>query len=343
MKILLVGEDCLGWPMLILNAFKKMGIEADFINTHKYFKTTLINRVVNRLLPTPYYFGRGVRAVNKIVLEKVEHQNFDYIIFLKPLLIYRETILKLKKHAKIVAWYSDHADYLRTNSTLFYKTIPLFDCYFSLIKSNVEVMTRLGAKKSAHLMITADSSYHFPVEVTSEDVNKFGADVVFIGHYADEKRAKYLEQLCRDGYDVLIYGNGWNKLGRGSCLRSKSRIRSGVFRGDMARVIGASKIIVAFMREHNDEKIGCRTYEIPLCRGFMLHERTEEAEQLLTPGVDAEFFGSYEEFRKKIDFYLKHSELRRKIAQTGYERVLNSGQLIPDRARELVELLKKEL
>lgn len=342
MKILLVGEDCLGWPMLILNAFQKLGIEADFINTHKYFKTSFINRVVNKLLPTPYYFGRGVRKVNKAVIEKASGKKFNFIIFLKPTLIYPETITKLKEHAKIIGWYSDHADYLKTNSTYFYKTISLFDHYFSLIKSNVEVMTRLGAKKSTYLMITADPLYHHPVEISTEDVRRLGADVVFVGNYADERRAKYLEQLCRDRYNILIYGNGWHKLPKNSCLRSNDRIRGGVYREDMARVMGSSKIVVAFMRERNDEKIGCRTYEIPLCRGFMLHERTKEAEQLLTPGVDADFFGSYEEFKEKIDFYLAHPELRQKIAQAGYERILNSGELIYDRVGRLIEILKAE-
>ena len=112
---------------------------------------------------------------------------------------------------------------------------------------------------------------------------------------------------------------------------------------DMSKVMNAGKIVLAFMREHNDEKIGCRTYEIPLCGAFMLHERTKEAEKLFISGKEADFFGSYDELKEKIDFYLTNPDLRATIAKAGYEKILNGGELVFDQVKKLIEILKQEL
>ncbi len=334
---------------LIYDNLLKLGVDVQLVNTNQYFTPSLFNRVMSRffiasgLLPTPIYFGSGIKKLNNIIVEKARVGKFGFILFMKPILIYPSTVVELKKFAKLISWYPDHVDFTKSGSTYFYKSIPLYDCHLAAISANVEPLLRWGAKRAIYLTVSADASCHHPVLITEGDRKKLGADVVFIGTYAKENRSEYLEKLCRDGYDIKIYGNSWGRLPWNSCLRRKNRIvPGGVYCEDMARVLGASKIALAFMRKHNQEYVACRSWEIPLCGGFMLHERTEEAEKMLLAGKETDFFDSYEEMKEKIDYYLKHPELRERIAKAGRERILNGGELLDSIVKKLLEILMNE-
>jgi len=347
MKILLVGESFRGAALeSIYNNLLRFGVEAEMINTHAFFETSFLNRVLNKFLKTPHYFGREVKEVNKAILQKASSGHFDFVLFFKPILIYPETISKIKKYSKVIGFYNDHINFLKNGSDYFYASIPLFDLYFMPSLTNeeaAEASRKFGCKIIPFPLALADPLCHHPVAITPEEKEKLGADMVFLGTYAPENRARYLERLCREGYDVKIYGNGWNKLPWNSCLRRKKRIIPGNTPcEEMAKIIAASKIILAFMRDQNKEVIAWRTYEIPLCGGFMLHQRTKQAEEFLVPDQEAVFFGSYEEMKNKIDFYLKYPELRNKIAQAGYQRVLNCGRLNRDQVKKMIEILKNE-
>ncbi len=347
MKILLVGENFRGAVLeSIYNNLIKLGVSAEMINTHDFFKVSFLNRVLNKLLRVPHYFGPGVKKINEIVLRRTLKGGFDFILFMKPILIYPETILEIKKYSKIICLSMDKISYSKVNSDYFYSSLPLFDLF--LFNSSADDIKRakneFGAKKTYFLPFTADSNCYHPVEIPSVDKKKFGVDIVFIGTYAkNEKRVEYMERLCQEGYDVKMYGNNWNKLPWNSCLRRKNKIVSGNTPCEkMAKVIGVSKIILAFMREQINEPIACRTFEIPLCGGFMLHQKTKEAEEFLLPDKEAVFFDSYEEMKNKIDFYLQHPKLRDKIAKAGHRKILNCGTLNVDQVKKMVEILKNE-
>lgn len=350
MKILLIGENFRGATLeLIYNNFIKLGIEAEIINTHDFFKTSFLNRVFNKFLKTPHYFGTEVKKVNEAVLECALNGDFDFILFMKPILIYPKTIVNIKKniggHAKIIGLTLDPPDILNYHSDFFYQSMPLFDLYIAGRREDGEIMYKFGAKKVYWFLFGADTSCHYPANISAADKEKFGADIVFLGTYAKgEKRVEYIERLCQEGYDVKIYGNSWGKLSLNSCLRRKNKIiPGGTPCEEMAKIIGASKITLAFMREVMEAKIGMRTFEIPLCNGFMLHRRTEETEKFLIPDKEAVFFGDYIEMKEKIDFYLKRPELRDKIAEAGRKKVLNCGLLCGDTIKKIVSILKNEI
>lgn len=351
MKILLVGEIYKGsYGELIYNNFLKLGIETEKINTGEFFRLSLVNRIFNKFLKTPHYFGFGVKKINKVVLEISLKGDFDFIFFIKPTFIYPETIDKIKrnsgKQAKIVGLTLDPPDLFNYNSDYFYKSIPFFDLYIAGRREDAEIMHKLGAKKVQWFLFGADVSCHYPVKISVDQKEKLGADIVFLGSYSKgEKRVEYLERLCGEGYDVKIYGNSWDwyKLPWNSCLRRKNKIIPGSTPcEEMSKIINSSKIILAFMRDVMEAKIGMRTFEIPLCKGFMLHQRTKEAEEFLIPDKEAVFFSDYDEMKEKIDFYLKHPELREKIAEAGYEKILNCGLLNSDITKKIVSILENE-
>lgn len=352
MKILLVGEFYKGaYNDLIYNNLIKLGIETEKINTGEFFKPSFLNRILNKFLKTHHYFGRGIRNINKVIIESVSIGNFNFILFIKPTFIYPETIAKIKENAggsiKIIGLTLDPPDILKYHSDYFYKSIPLFDLYIAGRRKDGEEMYKFGAKKVYWFLFGADTICHYPVKILDEDKKKIGADIVFFGTYSKgEKRVEYMERLCKEGYDVKIYGNSWNwyRLPWNSCLRRKNKIISGGTPcEEMSKIINSSKVVLAFMRDIMEAKIGLRTFEIPLCKGFMLHLLTKEAKDFLIPDKEAVFFSDYNEMKEKIDFYLKHPELREKIAEAGYKKVLNCGLLNSDVVGKLVSILKNEI
>jgi spore maturation protein CgeB len=63
-----------------------------------------------------------------------------------------------------------------------------------------------------------------------------------------------------------------------------------------------------------------RTYEIPACSGFMLHESSPELLELYKEGEEVACFSSPQELAEKIDYYLAHPEERSAIAGAGHRR-----------------------
>ncbi len=319
-KILLIGDASPQDRIIFYrNAFKRLGCEVEALNTKGIYKISFLNRVLNKFVfKAPVYFG--TKNLNSMVVKKAIESKPNFILFFKPTYISSVSLLKIRSHdIKIFSWYPDDIFYSKNSSRSFYKSISLYDCHFSTKSFNVKELLDFGAKKAVFLPHAVDSDCHHPVEVSAVEKEQLGANIVFIGTYADDKRTDYLEKLCRDGYDIKIYGNGWHKHPKNSCLFKRGYIKfKDAYCEDSSKIFNASKIVLAFLRKHNRDVQTGRTYEIPACGAFMLHERTDEAKMLFEEGKEAEFFESYEELKKKVDFYLSHEEERKEIAKNGY-------------------------
>lgn len=340
MKVLIIGRNAKGGTEYsVFKAFLSAGVDAEFVDSDKYFKQSILCRIFNKLRKTPKYLGAG--RLNKFVINKVKEFSPDFILFLKPILIYPKTVTELKKYTKVFSWYPDYIKFTKTSSVDFLNSIPLYNCHFSFNFANAGELEKRGAKKSFFLPCAADPDIHAPVSISEKEKEKFGADVVFVGTYANEKRSEYLERLCNDGYNIKIYGDGWKKHPKNSCLWKRKCIQSkALYCEDMSKVLNASKITLAFVREHNDETLACRTYEIPATGGFMLHQRTAKTAEALEEDKEGVFFSSYEEMKEKIDFYLKNEDKRKEIIKNGRERIMHEDLFI-HRIRYIVEVFEK--
>jgi len=92
-----------------------------------------------------------------------------------------------------------------------------------------------------------------------------------------------------------------------------------------AKAICAAKINLALLSgkvrgSSRGDETTTRTYEIPACRGFMLHERSPELLELYSEGEEVTCFSSPQELAEKIDYYLVHPEEREAIAGAGHRR-----------------------
>lgn len=340
MKVLLCGEFSEGSVAEFCGrALLKEGVKLEIVNFATY-KPIFLNRILNRFLKTPRFFGTA--SLNNFLHKKASEFKPNLILFLKPIFITPVTLEKLSRQSLLFSWYPDYLMYPKTSSVDFIKSIPIYDCHFSFGSANAKIMSRFGAKKSFFLPFAVDLACHHPINLSSCEEDKLGADIVFVGTYDSDNRLEILEKLSFEGYKLKIYGNGWEAVSKTSILRKNGAIQFKAPRCiEMAKALSASKIALGFLRKHNADQQTMRTYEIPACGVFMLHERTEEATALFSEGEEAEFFSSYEELKMKIDKYIGDPEKRMIIARNGYKKVISADYTYGNRVRKILKIYKE--
>ena len=229
----------------------------------------------------------------------------------------------------------------RAHSPQLWDAIPEYDWFFSTKQVHVEELRAShGYDRVSFLAHSFDPETHKPVDTSPRDIADYGCDVSFIGNISKKKRAA-MDGLLQRASDLVIaiWGpSAW--AAQGGAVAGAYR-RSPVFGLEYAKAIGLSKINLGLLFEGNrdsasPDRITARTFEIPGAGGFMLHERTPEAEALFEDGKECVFFDDAGDMIEKIRYYLAHDEERRAIARAGRQRCLDSGYSTDDRARMII-------
>lgn len=169
-----------------------------------------------------------------------------------------------------------------------------------------------------------DSEVHRRWQLEEKDLRTYQHDVLVIGSHTPYKEQVLSELVAKmSSLDLFIYGERWGER----CANPELRKRIagiGVFGSGYAKAIQAARINLAVLawditRIDKDETT-TRTFEIPACGGFMLHQRTDELLELYKDGEEVVSYGDVDELREKIPYYLAHPEERAAIAQRGQAR-----------------------
>lgn len=340
-KILLIASfEPYSLSLSYMRAFKKLGYEPIcFDMTVEYEKTSRFtkNRYMNRLI-SPY----AGRVMNKKLLAVAKNCKPDVVFIHKGAYIYPKTLEEIKTNIRSLLFNfnpDDPFNLSRGASSKFIRdSMPLYDCYFIWSKALISKLKNADAKRVEYLPFACDFELHYPITLSEEDKKVYASDVVFVGNW-DEEREGWLSKL--EGYNLAIWGSDyWKKRCKNKFLRSCWKGRT-VIGDEMSRIVQASKINLNILRLQNKGAHNMRTFEIPACGGFMLHERSNEVLELFEEGKEIECFGSIEELKDKIKFYLNNDNLRIKIAKAGYERCMRSGYLYVDRVKQILKLYEK--
>jgi spore maturation protein CgeB len=235
-----------------------------------------------------------------------------------------------------------------THGSYIPKALPLYDQVFTTKSYGVVDMNReLGVHRSGFLPPGYDPELHRPVVLNEDERKRYDCDVAFIGTWSPKKE-RLLASLCRalPEVQIKIWGCQWN--------RSQSEILAASIMGtevtgdEYTKAICGASICLGLLSEagrgaSSGDLITARTFQIPACGAFMLHELNSEVLDYFDDDKEAAFFGTVEEMAQKVRYYLDHPDERQEISQAGLNRSLKDKYDIDERMRAVTLWLNEHL
>ena len=316
------GSDRGGMTLSVTRGFTAVGCRVDLVPYVDWMPK----------LYRPNVRGSGIaeRVMGSIVRPVVEARLLRAIRGLKPNLVFlvkcddlhRSTLRALRRlGATVFAFHPDDP----FNSRRGFAPGPSHrraatqmgevDAYFVWSAALVAQAKRRGAH-AHYLPFASDTFLHHPVEITAEERTRYEAHVSFIGNW-DRERERWLSALV--GFDLAIWGSSYWASRCGDAQVRKAWRGRELEGDDASKAVGASKVNLNVLRTQNKNACNMRTFEIPACGGFMLHERSRELSDLFRPGFECDDFGSPGELQQKVTYYLEHPKERARIAAAGLE------------------------
>jgi spore maturation protein CgeB len=201
-----------------------------------------------------------------------------------------------------------------------------------------------------YLPFGVDTEFFFPREISK----KYSFDVSYVGNdiKGEVRTNKYL--LPAINYNFGLFGNWeipkprlrsklmfWRKDQSPSYRKKFSKISKGkIAQEDLPILYSSAKInLNCTLQDCVDwDVITLRTFEILACKGFLITDRIPLAEKTMNDCMI--FSDGNDDLVNKIQYYLNESDERKKIAENGFNYVINNAT-IEKRADSLIEYLEK--
>lgn len=90
---------------------------------------------------------------------------------------------------------------------------------------------------------------------------------------------------------------------------------------EMPKIFRCSKINLNITMKSIQSGLSLRVWDILGCGGFLMSNYQAEIPEYFTIGTDLECYESMTDLKEKVAYYLKHDDIRREIAQNGYQKV----------------------
>lgn len=257
------------------------------------------------------------------MLQKAEQTHPDLVLVMNALHVFpaehSEHIDLLRSRGIITAvWFVDDPYFTD-------RSLPVarhYDYVFTHELSCVSFYREGGCSEVHYLPLAADSEMFAPMEAP----RSYQSDVCFIGS-GFWNRIALFDELAPylSSKKVKIIGGLWNRLQQQGLLGP--HIREGWVEPEEARIYyNGAKIVINMHRpteagQDNANSanlsglsINPRTYEIAACGTLQISDVREDLQRYYRPGYDIETFGSAEELKQKIQYYLAHEQERVEIA-----------------------------
>ncbi|HET6513543.1 MAG TPA: glycosyltransferase [Thermodesulfovibrionales bacterium] len=219
-----------------------------------------------------------------------------------------------------------------------------YDRIFTTKSFHVDYLKdRLGPDKVQFLHHGYMTGVHAPPDLSAP---LFNTDILYIGNHSLEKESWLFSVKRRfPRLRIKIFGNRWQNA-HCSTILGESVTGGPVYGRDYAAAIHSAKINLGIHMGITDssgwyDRVSTRTFEIPACKGFMLHVDNEEVRQLFVPGVEIDVFKNIEELFEKIEYYLVRDDIRREMVERAYNRCVPAYSY-DARARVIADWLLSE-
>jgi len=303
----------------LANGFRADGWCVHQIDPRQFFPNprTPVRRLVTRLMRTS-----DISAYNSAIVEAVEQLRPQAFVTVKGVNIQPETLLRIGRMGAVTVNYYPDRDFDHLGLQI--ATLSLYHAFFTTKSYQLPFLQKLrGATRTSFLHHGYCDLVHIPHFATIEDHDYF-ADITYVGNYSPYKE-QWLRTIAHrlSGIRLRIVGSRWD-YARDPAVKNAAigHVLSGDF---CAPVIQLSKINVAVHGDRNkvegwQDLVSTRTFEIPACKGFMLHIDNREVRELFERGREIDTFADENELIEKIVYYLARPELRHEMIERAYAR-----------------------
>lgn len=316
--------------------FRQLGWAVHEVDQRAYFPRTsgIFTRAALKLLQ-PMFRG----AYNEAIVDAARMTNPHVFVTVKGTNIDARMLHALRQAG--ITTVMVHPDYHFSYSGVDRTTYSAYNIFVTTKSFQVEYLRKaLGDRNVAFVHHGYCDLVHRPVTQEVEPA----IDVLYVGNYSREK-AHWLSQLIDliPGVSFRILGFAWDRAEQAN-LRGAIQ-GYGLTGENYARAIQLARINIAL---HGDRKepegwqdlVSTRTFEIPACKGFMLHIDNPEIRSLFVPGLEIGVFASVEELAAKIRHYLAHPQERLEMIERAYARCVPAYSYSA-RAAEIARIIGK--
>lgn len=325
----------------VAQGFRRLGYEVVQVSQSISFVqgSSLTARLLNRLIQPI-----NVALYNKKILKTVEQSDTRVLLTVKGNHIKAKTLSTLaSRGVKTINYYPD---FRFSYDSIDQSTFPFYSLFVTTKSFQVKVLENmLGKDKVSFLHHGYCPDVHLPPvqnPLSPEQV----PDVLYIGTYTAHKEKLFsaLIEKCPE-ISLRIYGVNWDKSRSNDLLRDCIVDRP-VYGLNYAQLVNAVKINLAVHMGVADETgwqdlVSTRSFELPACRGFMLHADNAEIRQLYDVGQEIDVFTTVEDLAEKIRFYLAHEEIRAQMVEKAYLRCVPAYSY-DQRAIEIAALIERK-
>ena len=354
MKILVVGD----WHSelheeAIYQAFNKLNHEVFRFSWHEYFIPVLpiplkAAEIIYKKFQNKYLMGPLIHKINQDFMNMARILQPDFIFIYRGTHILFSSLQKVKQtmpNIVLVGYNNDDPfsnDYPKYIWRHFITSIPVYDLVLAYRKNNIKDLKKAGARHVDLLKPWYIPERNHPLDLSDEEMKRYGCDVIFIGHYEEDGRKQSLEKIVRKGFNLKLYGPGfikWDYAIRNSPELSSFIPLQLVWGEEYNKAINGAKVALCFLSKLNRDTYTRRCFEIPASGTMLLSEYTEDLADMFREGVEADFFRSEEELIDKLRKYVDNDSLRKRIASAGRQRIVADGHDVYSRAKYIVKLV----
>lgn len=278
---------------------------------------SLATRVASRLTKRTAAEDYRNRVINECQVLRP-----DVFLTIKGSEINTDTLRQVRETGAIAAMY--YPDFHFEHPGVYPESFHFYDAFITTKTFQLDwLRQRLNDSLVGYVPHGYVDGVHGPL-FTSIPESETRPCVSYSGNHSAYKQ-KWLEGLVgrEPGLDITIIGNRWKENASLGPLAGK-KMHDPMESVAYAKAIQMAKINIAIhMGETSSgwyDLVSTRTFEIPACRGFMLHIDNDEVREFFTPGVEIDVFSSVDELYDKVRFYLDRPGLREQMIDRAYAR-----------------------
>ncbi|MFV1952016.1 MAG: glycosyltransferase [Nitrospinota bacterium] len=278
-----------------------------------------------------------IKRINKDLLSRVRRFKPDIFLETGGNRILPETVDSINREGvKTILWTTD----VPIGFVPILEAAPHYNYVFTCGTEAYDILKGVGVKQLHWLPFACDPQFHRPVSLSSEETERYGADICFIGSYYPN-RERILEEIV--DFNPGIWGPGWERLPDRSPLRRNIK-GSKTGPDEWIKIYSASGIALAIHYKDPENKVPChqaspRVYEVLACGSLLIVDSQKDVLSIFVPGEDLVVFKDTNDLKRLLPYYLEHKDEARRIAKRGREKVINQ-HTYKHRVEEMLRIVR---